>query len=195
MCNTVSWRPEMASNDQHKADAQQLAADALIDRLAAHSTPVRLRIAALTLALSAHAALLYALASPLADTLTGGGGRQLDAISVTIVSAAALESLVADPAHPPVPSAGTGMVDASEGATETTTSPEQHDQEKEAVEQQSPPPPVENEAVVAPPREDQKQDRRETSTATPAGGGRFARRRTQRRTSTHAGSGHRRRRA
>jgi hypothetical protein len=44
----------------------------------------RLPLAALTAAVIAHAALIFALARTADDGLAGGGGRQLDAISVTL---------------------------------------------------------------------------------------------------------------
>ena len=48
--------------------------------------------AALSLALMAHAAILFALAHKAADFMAGGGGQQIDAISVTLVNSDVLES-------------------------------------------------------------------------------------------------------
>ena len=122
----------------------QATAGALADRLAGHATPVRLHLAALALALSAHAALLYALAWPAADALAGAGGQQLDAISVTIVSPSALESLTQDTVQQPAPAAA-GTVEANEGTTETPPAPPQQDaRERNRKEQEETPEPVES---------------------------------------------------
>lgn len=135
------------------------------DRLAARAAPIRLRLAALALAMTAHAALLYALAKPAADTLAGGGGQQLDAISVTIVSSAALESLQADLAHPPAPAAA-GTVEANEGAAESPPAPQQQEQREAVQDQKSLPEPEETATPDPTPRQMQKPD----SKRAPAGG-------------------------
>lgn len=142
---------------------------AVAERLAAPMTPVRLRLVALGLALTAHAALFFALASPSADTLAGGGGQQFDAISVTIVNSAVLESAHADTVQPPAPAAP-GAVAANDGAADSTPAPQQLEQKETAREQKSQPEPVETAAIVPIPKEEQEQDRKEASTPAPAGG-------------------------
>lgn len=54
----------------------------------------------------------------------GGGGQQLDAISVTIVSSQVLESRDQTLAHPTAPAAA-GTVQASDGAPDSNPSPDQ----------------------------------------------------------------------
>ena len=160
----------MTAAEPPKRDAQRALPIAAAERLPEQATPTWLRMIAFGLALSAHAGLLYALATPKADTLAGGGGQQLDAISVTLVSSAALESLSLDIAQPQAPVAA-GAVEANEGAVESTPTPEQHD-EKEAEDLEARPEPGETAALVPIPREEQEQDRKQPSRSThsPAGG-------------------------
>ena len=158
----------MTSTEPQTTYDLQATAGALADRLAGHATPVRLHLAALALALSAHAALLYALAWPAADALAGARGQQLDAISVTIVSPSALESLTQDAVQQPAPLAA-GTVEANEGTIETPPAPPQQDQEKETAKQETTPEPAESAAIIPTPREEQKQDRKQ-SIPVPVGG-------------------------
>ena len=135
------------------------------DRLAATATPARLRLIALAVALTAHAALLYALMTPAADTLAGGGGQQFDAISVTVISSAALESLQADLAQPPAPIAA-GNLETNEGAAESPPEAQQEEPKEEALqEEKSPPEPPQTAAIIPTPREEQKQESQGDGTA------------------------------
>lgn len=129
--------------------------------------PSRLRAGALVLALAAHATLLYALALEPADLMAGGGG-QLDAISVTIVSSAVLESRDVDRIQPPAPAAA-AAVEAHDGGPDSTSAPPQPEQKQERQEeQQQQEPPVQAEAIMPMPPKTQEQNR--TEAAAPAGG-------------------------
>jgi protein TonB len=91
------------------------------------------RLAAVGAALAAHVGLLYLLMRQPADELAGGGGR-LEAISVTIVSSAALEARDVDPASPPAPAAS-AAIDANDGAAEASPEAPPREQEKEEEKQ------------------------------------------------------------
>jgi len=116
-----------------------------------------LRGAALVLAVAAHAGLIYALAREPEDWKAGGQGRVLDAISVTIVSSAVLESLDRSSALPVAP-ASAGAVEADDGASDAPAAEKkrerksedakaaQHDEERKA--KRPIPEPVRAEAVI-----------------------------------------------
>lgn len=91
---------------------------------------------ALITALIAHAIVLYALARGPSDAMAGGGGQQLDAISVTIVSSQVLESRDQTLAHPTAPAAA-GTVQASDGAPDSNPSP---DEQRETANADTEPP-------------------------------------------------------
>jgi protein TonB len=141
------------------------------------------RLAALGAALAAHAGLLYLLMRMPADDLAGGGG-QLEAISVTIVSSAALDARDVNPVSPPLPAASTA-VDAKDGAVEATPEapqPQQEEQIKQAERAEVPDRPAPVTAIVEAPmevpreaetearKEARQDDRKETGTAAAAGG-------------------------
>jgi periplasmic protein TonB len=137
-------------------------------RLAAPRAPRRLPLAALVLALAAHAALLCALAGDSDDGLAGGGSQQLDAISVTLVSSAALEAREPSIAQLPIPATATS-IDNDDGSAESNPAPRREKQEatedkKTAAE------PAQADAVLPLPAEKLKQEHAEESTPTPAGG-------------------------
>jgi protein TonB len=136
-------------------------------------------LAALGAALAAHAVLLYVLTREPADELAGGGG-QLDAISVTIVSSAALEARDVNHVAPPAPAAG-APVEAKDGAAEAAPeAPQRQQEEQEKQDERSAVPdrPAPAMAVVEAPREAEtearkearQEDRRESGTAMAAGG-------------------------
>ena len=129
------------------------------------------RAVALGLALLAHAAVLYALAREPDDV--GGGGQQLDAISVTIVSSNLLESREVDRSQPSAP-AGSDMVDAAEGApvSEAKVAAERREEKKSKEEPQEERRPQEEpiraaQAIFEMPRQAETQRKQEA--AAPAG--------------------------
>jgi TonB family protein len=137
-------------------------------RPAAPRAAGKLPLAALAIALAAHAALLYALAGFSDDGLAGGGGQQLDAISVTLVSSAVLEVREPSDLRPPLPAAAS-PIEAEEGTVESVPAPQR--EEKEATEdKQAAPEPVQANAVLPLPTEKLTQERAEESTPTASGG-------------------------
>jgi TonB family protein len=114
------------------------------------------RLVAFTLAVAAHAGLLYMLAREPEDAMAGGQGRVLDASSVTVVASTVLESL--DPNRTlPVAPAAAAAVEANEGASEAAAAEKQRARkteeaktrhEEEHAEQKPPPEPARAEAVI-----------------------------------------------
>lgn len=92
----------------------------------------RLHLTTLGMAVAAHAGLLYGLLHEPADELAGGGG-QLEAISVTLVSSTALESRDVAPLSL---TAAAEAIDVMEGATENASALPQMKQEKEEQDNQ-----------------------------------------------------------
>jgi TonB family protein len=134
--------------------------------------------AALSLALMAHAAILFALAHRPTDFMAGGGGQLIDAISVTMVSSDVLESRVLEQTQP-APAAATASVESTDGAPESNpaAAAEQREEKKERPEELKEKPkeePIrEAEAIIEVPQEAQKQKKQES--AAPAAGGDAAR--------------------
>jgi TonB family protein len=136
--------------------------------LAAPGSPGGVPLAAMTAALLAHAALLFVLAGLPDDTLAGSGGRQLDAISVTLVNSAALEAREPSITQPPIPAAAI-PIETEEGSAESNHAPQR--EKKQATEdKQTVPEPAKADAIVPLPPEKLKQERADESTPTPAGG-------------------------
>jgi protein TonB len=138
-----------------------------------------LRAVALGLAFVAHAAVLYALAREPDEAMAGGGGQQIDAISVTIVSSKVLESRELDQAQPST-SAASEAVDATDGTPDSApaAAAEQREEKKEQEEpreEKNPPeePVRTTEAIFEVPKEAQPQRKQEA--AAPAAGGAAAR--------------------
>ena len=150
-------------------DVHQVLARAVGLRWAGPPRAGRLPLAALAAALAAHAALLYALAADPDDSLAGGGGQQLDAISVTLVDSAVLEAREASIAQPPAPAAA-APIETDDGSAESQPAPLR--EKKEAAEdKQAPAEPAQADAVVPLPPEKLKQEpKQEASTPAPAGG-------------------------
>jgi TonB family protein len=138
-------------------------AGAVADRLIVGAASPRLRLAAFGFAVAVHAGLLYVLAHPAADTLAGGDGRHFDAVGVTIVSSAALESRHADLAEPPA----AGPVEDDAGST-PVASPQSEQRESQG--QQEQPEPVEAPAMVPALRETPDHNGKDASTPASAGG-------------------------
>jgi TonB family protein len=127
------------------------------------------RLVPLGLAVAAHLAVLYALAQEPPDLMAGGGGHQLDAISVTIVNSNVLESRDAGPDA--LAPATLGAVEVNDGQTQSTPAPQQPEQKKaEVPQEQARDEPVTADATTLLPAETPKQERKETSAAPPAGG-------------------------
>ena len=141
----------------------------------------RVRAVALGLAFMAHAAVLYVLAREPDEAMAGGGGQQIDAISVTIVSSKVLELLEPDRAQPSAPAAA-ASVEANDGAPESTpaAATEQHEEkkEKEEPDKEKEKPQEEPmraaEAIFEVPKEAQRETKPQ-SAAAPAAGGASAR--------------------
>jgi periplasmic protein TonB len=128
----------------------------------------RAPIAALATALAAHAVLFYALARAPGDTLAGGGGQQLDAISVTLVNSSVLEAREPISTAPPAPAAA-APIETDDGSAQSTPAPER--KKKEAAEETPAiPAPSQADAVLPLPPENMQEERQEASTAAPAGG-------------------------
>lgn len=148
-----------------------LAAAATRDRL--------LRTVALGLALLAHAAVLFALVREPDDLMAGGGGQQIDAISVTIVSSKVLESRELDVSQPSAPAAA-ASVETDDGAPESApaAAAEQREEKTEKEEPREEKKPAEEpvraaEAIFEVPKETQPQSKQKS--AAPAAGGAAAR--------------------
>jgi protein TonB len=135
-------------------------------------------VAALSLALVAHATIFFALAHKAADFMAGGGGQQIDAISVTIISSNVLESRELEQTQP-APAAAAASVESADGAPESTAAAaaEQREEKKEAPEELKEKPkeePIrEADAIIEVPQEAQRQKKQES--AAPATGGDAAR--------------------
>ena len=128
---------------------------------------------ALGIALMAHAAVLYAMTREPDESLAGGGGQQIDAISVTMVSSNVLESRELERPQP-APAAAAASVESTDGAPESAAAAaEQREEKKEQPEELKEKPkeePVrEADAVLEVPQEAQRQQKQES--AAPAAGG------------------------
>jgi protein TonB len=129
---------------------------------------------ALGVALAAHASVIYLLAREPDDHMAGGGGQQIDAISVTIVSSTVLESREVDRPQPSPPAAA-ASVDMSDGAPDSAPAPaaKQREEKKEEQEEKKEKPKEEPvravEAITEVPQEQQHQRKQES--AAPAAGG------------------------
>jgi protein TonB len=132
-------------------------------------------------ALLAHAAVLYALVREPDEPMAGGGGQQLDAISVTIVSSSVLESRNPDPSQPSA-AAASATVEAEEGAPESAPAAaalkreDKNEKEEERKEHKQPQEePVRTaDAILEVPKEARPQPQ-QPSIAAPAAGGAAAR--------------------
>ena len=133
---------------------------------------------ALGTALMAHAAVLYVMAREPDESMAGGGGQQIDAIGVTIVSSNVLESRELEQPQP-APAAAAAPVESTDGAPESAAAPaaEQRKEQKEPPEELKERPkdePVrEADAVLEVPKEAPPQKKQES--AAPAAGGNAAR--------------------
>ena len=127
--------------------------------------------AALSLALVAHAAVFYAVAREPADSMAGGGGQQIDAISVTLISSNVLESRELQLTQP-TPAAAAASVESTDGAPDSTAAAatEQREELKEKPKEE---PIRETEAIIEVPPEARQQKKQES--AAPAAGGAAAR--------------------
>jgi protein TonB len=159
-------------------EAQALVAPVQAD-IASVSAGKLVRAVALGLALMAHAAVLYVLAREPDEAMAGGGGRQIDAISVTIVSSNVLESREVDRAQPSAPAAA-DTVEATDGTPDSApaTAAEQREEKKEKEEpreekKREEEPVRTTEAIFEVPKEAQPQRKQEA--AAPAAGGAAAR--------------------
>jgi protein TonB len=121
----------------------------------------------LATALAVHAALLYALARTPDDGLAGGGGQQLDAISVSLVNSAVLEAREASFVQPPIPAAP-APIEPTEGSADSAPA-SQRDAKQAIQDKQAIPAPAQADAAIPAPPE-KHEERREASTAAPAGG-------------------------
>jgi protein TonB len=135
----------------------------------------RLRLAALGGALAAHAGLLYGLMREPEEVLAGGGG-QVEAISVTIVSSAALEARDVNLVAPPVPAAA-AAIEADDGAAESAPATPRRQPEKQSEQSGAPDRPAPASAIVEAPSKAETETRkdREEAGAAPAVGGAAAR--------------------
>jgi protein TonB len=131
------------------------------------------------LALLAHAALFGALLHAPDQPMAGGGGQQIDAISVTIVSSKVLESRELEVPQPSAPAAA-ASVESNDGAPESAPAPaaETHDEKRQKEEPHEEKKPAEEpvpaaEAIFEVPKEAQPQRKQES--AAPAAGGVAAR--------------------
>ena len=133
--------------------------------------------AALSLALMGHAAVFYAMAQAPDESLAGGGGQQIDAISVTMVSSNVLESRELE--RPQPATAAAASVESTDGAPASTAAAaaEQREEKKAPPEEPQEKPkdePVrEADAMLEVPKEAQPQRKQES--AAPAAGGSAAR--------------------
>jgi periplasmic protein TonB len=139
----------------------------------------RILATAVGLAVLAHAAVLYALMREPGEPMAGGGGQQIDTISVTIVSSQVLESIEADRTQPNAP-ASAASVDINEGVPDSApaagaerreekTEKEEPEKEREKPQEE----PVRAvEAIFEVPKEEK---RRTEQPAAPAAGGAAAR--------------------
>lgn len=136
---------------------------------------------ALAFAVAAHAAVLVALMRAPDESMAGGGGQLMDAISVTIVSSDVLESVEPEKVQPSAPAAA-ASVEVNEGAPDSTPSAAAESNEEKAEKEQSDKErkkpqeePVHTaEAVFEVPKEAQRK-REQQSPAAPAAGGAAAR--------------------
>lgn len=135
--------------------------------------------AALAVALLAHAGVLYGMTHGRDDGLAGGGGQQVDAISVTMVHSDVLEAR--EPDRPqPAPASAAASVDSTDGAPESTAAAaaEQVEEKKEQPDNQTEKPrdePVrEADEALEVPRE-VRHEQQKQAVAAPAAGGEAAR--------------------
>ena len=143
--------------------------------LASMSADKLARAVALGLALIAHATVLYVLAREPDEAMAGGGGQQIDAISVTIVSSNVLESREVDRAQPSAPAAA-DSVEATDGTPDSSPAiaaeqrEEKTEKEEPREEKKREEEPVRTaEAIFEVPKEAHPQRKQEA--AAPAGGG------------------------
>jgi protein TonB len=131
--------------------------------------------AALAIALFAHAAVIFAVIRQPDAALAGGGGQQVDAISVTMVHSEVLEAR--EPVRPePASASAAASVESTDGAPQSvaTAAAEQQEEKKVPPEEQQDKPkeePVRDaEAVLETPRESQRQQKKQAAAAPPTGG-------------------------
>ncbi|MEQ1615833.1 MAG: energy transducer TonB [Hyphomicrobiaceae bacterium] len=143
------------------ANAKTGTAAPTLDRGAVVSLPARRRSAAFAVALAAslllHAAPIAYFGWPKTETTLGAGGQELDAVSVEMISAAALESLVVQPAANAKGAAQSsdmppGMEIPIEQAEVAATAPppELETKQAEALVKPDPIPATESDLVAAP---------------------------------------------
>jgi protein TonB len=130
-------------------------------------------VAALAIAFTAHAAVLYAVAREAAESLAGGGGQVVDAISVTMIDSNVLESRAPERTQP-APAAAAASVESTDGVPESiAAAAEQREERKEQPEEPKERPkdePIrEADAVLEVPHEARQQQKQEN--AAPAAGG------------------------
>lgn len=163
-----------------RASQEPLAAS--IRLAGAHPRPsARLRLAALLVALAAHAAVLYAFTHQPPDLRAGGHGHLPAAVNVTMVNSAVFESRQ-DVRAPPTP-APADAVEANEGTPKTKHGPQRPEQKEEKAEEKkkAPDEPVPAEAIVktppkaSEPQQEQVKESKETSTPADTKGGVTAR--------------------
>jgi len=134
--------------DNRETEPAEAAMPALAARLA--PWPVRsercVRAVALGVALMAHAAILYVLVREPDDLMAGAGGQQLDAISVTIVNAGALEAREAAPAKLEAP-ASSETVDMTDGAPDSAPAVAREEKDEKRAEEQKDKKPLEEPIV------------------------------------------------
>ena len=135
-------------------------------------------VVAWSLTLAAHASVLYVLAREPADFMAGGGGQQIGAISVTLVSSNVLEAREVDRPQPSPPGA-MAPVEMNDGAPDSASASatEQREEKKEEPKEKKKKPKEEPvravEAITEVPQETQRQKKQET--AAPTAGGAAAR--------------------
>ena len=179
--------PPLQTLSPGDAPGAAAAGDARFAAVAPHrwKTPTardRLRwTAAWLAALLAHGSALYVLVqAPYYDPMPGGGGQQIEAISITLASSGVLESRTSEPA-PPAASAPKAPVDASDGAPDAASAPATRQEEEKKEEREAKDAPKERpqdepvhaaEAILEPPQE---QARKQQQSAAAAAGGASAR--------------------
>jgi len=179
MTSAAAPTPATRRGEAARASQEPLAASIRLAGAQPHPS-AGVRLAALLVALAAHAAVFYALTREPPDLMAGGRGHLLDAVSVTIVNSAVFEARQ-DVLAPPAP-ATADTVEANEGTVDSKAGPQQPEQKEDKAEvKKAPDEPVPAEAVVKaapsvlePPKE-QERERKEVSTAAAAVGGAAAR--------------------
>jgi len=173
------WRlPQLAASAMDEAALTLSLARWGLPRLTATMTVDQLvRAAALGLALFGHATVLYALAREPLDLMAGGGGQQLDSISVTIVSSSVLEARETERLQQSA-AAAAATVEATDGAPDSApaAAAEQREAKKEQDKEQKREKPTDEsvravEAITEVPVQARRQRRRQQASAAAAASG------------------------